>query len=179
MQILLGRLPRGGGWRSSCLDSPWLLPKGGHVKPLCLMLAVVWFALPAERAEAQGVGLRAGVSADPDQFYVGVHYETDPLVDRLRFRPNVEIGVGDNVTLVALNFEFAYRAPLQRTAWSVYFGGGPSLNIYRSRRDTSPEGGFNILVGLAHRDGLFTELKIGAIDSPSVKFGVGYTFGRP
>jgi hypothetical protein len=27
-----------------------------------------------------------------------------------------------------------------------------------------------------HRDGLFFEAKIGAIDSPDLKFGVGYTF---
>jgi hypothetical protein len=130
----------------------------------------------AGRARAQGIGLRAGVSGDPEQFYAGVHYETTDLVDRLRFRPNVEIGVGDDITLVALNFEFCYHAPLHRTAWSVYGGGGPALNIYRSTNDTSPEGGFNILVGLEHRRGLFTELKIGALHSPSVKFGIGYVF---
>jgi hypothetical protein len=128
------------------------------------------------RAHAQDVGLRAGVSGDPSQFYAGVHYQTADLINRVRFRPNVEIGVGDDVTLVALNFEFCYHAPLPRTSWSVYGGGGPALNIYRSTHDTSPEGGFNILLGVEHRRGLFTELKVGALQSPSVKFGIGYVF---
>ena len=35
-----------------------------------------------------------GVSIDPDQVYVGGHIETEPLVERLVFRPNVEIGFG-------------------------------------------------------------------------------------
>lgn len=34
----------------------------------------------------------------------------------------------------------------------------------------------NILTGLAHAGGLFTEFKVGALDSPGVKFGIGYTF---
>lgn len=142
------------------------------------LIVIVWLALSTESAQAQGVGVRAGVSGDPDQFYAGVHYETDELLERLRFRPNAEIGVGDDVTLVALNFEFAYRVPLPHTAWSVYVGVGPALNLYRSRRDTQPEGGFNILIGFAHRRGVFTELKVGALNSPSIKFGVGYAFHR-
>ena len=72
------------------------------------LFAATLFAVPAA---AQDVGVRAGVSADPDQFYFGGHFETAPLVDRLHFRPNVEIGVGDNVTLVAVNVEFAYHFP--------------------------------------------------------------------
>jgi hypothetical protein len=136
----------------------------------------VLFGVCAERANAQGLGVRAGVSAGPDQFYAGLHYESDQLADRLRFRPNIELGVGGDRTLVALNFEFAYTAPLEKTLWNVYVGAGPALNIYRFRGSTNPEGGFNILVGLAHRRGLFTELKVGAINSPNVKFGVGYTF---
>jgi hypothetical protein len=129
-------------------------------------------------AEAQGVGVRAGVSGDPDQFYVGVHGDTGPVVESLWFRPNLEIGVGDNRTLVGVNIEFAYRVPLTDTQWRAYFGGGPALVISRRRGETSAGGGLNILVGIEHRDGFFTELKVGAIDSPSVKFGVGYTFRR-
>lgn len=62
----------------------------------------------AVRASAQGIGVRAGVSGSPDQSYAGLHYESAQLVERLRFRPNIEVGVGDNRTLVALNVEVAY-----------------------------------------------------------------------
>ena len=148
------------------------------MKRIWIVLAVVLVALSANRAHAQGPGVRAGVSGDPDQFYVGVHYETNELLDKLRFRPNLELGVGHDVTLVAVNFEFAYRIPIQKTMWNVYLGAGPALNIYHVTGDTSPRGGFNILIGAEHRRGLFAELKVGLADSPNVKFGVGYAFGR-
>lgn len=131
---------------------------------------IVAFAVPA--AGQTQFGIRAGVSADPDQFFFGGHFETEPIVDRLTFRPNVEIGLGDDVTLVAFNIEFVYSIPLRGHPWRVYFGGGPALNLY----DGDAEGGFNVLVGLQHRRGLFTEFKVGAIDSPDVKFTVGYVF---
>lgn len=131
------------------------------------------FAAPAAAQETAGI--RAGVSSDPDQFYFGGHFETRPLVDRLRFRPNAEVGLGDGVTLVALNFEFAYHFPSSRP-WSAYAGAGPALNIYDHDRGTNSEGGFNIVLGVEHREGLFVELKVGTIDSPDLKFGVGWTF---
>lgn len=142
-----------------------------------VVLAAAFLVL-ASGADAQGVGLRAGVSADPDQFFGGLHYETRELLDRLRFRPNIEIGAGDDVTLTALNFEFSYRIPLDHAEWRLNVGAGPALNIYRRSRDTNPEGGFNIFVGVAHRQGLFSELKVGALHSPDLKFAVGYTFQR-
>lgn len=140
-----------------------------------LATLIVVFALLAAPAAAQAVGGRIGVSTDPDQFYFGGHVETAPLVDRVHFRPNVEIGIGDDTTLVALNFEFVYRFPSQQP-WTLYAGGGPALNIVDTDRDTETEGGFNIVLGVQHRSGLFTEIKVGALDSPNVKFGVGYVF---
>lgn len=130
--------------------------------------------LPASAA-GQSIGGRVGVSAEPDQFYFGAHVETRPLADRLTFRPNIEIGLGDGVTLAALNFEFVYRFP-RRQAWGLYAGGGPALNIIRSESRSRAEGGFNILLGVAHREGLFVEAKVGALDSPSFKIGIGYVF---
>ena len=76
-----------------------------------MIVAAVALIVFAASARAQGVGVRAGASADPDQFYAGGHFETSELAEHLRFRPNVEVGVGDHVTLVALNFEFTYRLP--------------------------------------------------------------------
>jgi len=138
--------------------------------------------LAASGAYAQGAGVRAGVSGDPTQFYGGAHYETSDIADHLRFRPNFEIGVGDDVTLFAFNVEFIYLVPLQpkrqRSEWSLYFGGGPALNLYHTDRDTDPGGGLNFLVGLQHVKGLFVELKVGALDSPGFKVGAGYTFFR-
>lgn len=132
----------------------------------------------ASPAAAQTYGARVGVSGSPNQFYFGGHIETRPILDRLRFRPNLEIGVGDDVTVTALNFEFAYHFD-PRNGWNLYAGGGPALNILNFHPgDVEPEGGFNVMLGIQHESGLFVEVKAGAIDSPNIKFAVGYTFRR-
>lgn len=143
------------------------------VAGLCLAASPAW-------AQSSGGGIRGGVSGDPDQFYFGAHFDTGPLLEMLSFRPNVEVGLGDDVTTVAVNFEFVYWFPLRRAPWSIYAGGGPALNVYdrnNGQHDgTDTEPGFNILAGIQHRRGLFAEFKLGLIDSPEVKFGVGYSF---
>jgi hypothetical protein len=150
---------------------------------LAAAAAVLLCVLPVPAsAQSGGAGLRAGVSADPDQFYFGAHLDTGRIVGDLSFRPNVEVGVGNDLTTVAGNFEFVYWIPLRRSAAAIYAGGGPAINVYRwgdngrgdSHTDTQP--GFNLLVGVAHRRGLFGEFKLGLLDSPEVKFGVGYTW---
>jgi hypothetical protein len=133
------------------------------------------FGVLAAPAAAQTPGVVVGASADPDQFYFGGHLQTAPLLERLYFRPNAEIGIGDDVTVVALNFEFIYGFDSDYP-WHVYTGAGPALNIVNFRDETDAQGGFNIVIGAAHREGLFVEMKVGALDSPELKFGVGYTF---
>ena len=75
-----------------------------------LALSVV-SAVPAA---AQDAGVRGGISIDPDQFYFGGHIETGALIDRLHFRPNVEIGFGDDLMLIGVNMEFVYKFPARR-----------------------------------------------------------------
>lgn len=142
----------------------------------CAAVVAAAMLLPG-RAEAQQFGARAGVSVEPDQFYFGGHVQTEPLLDNLRFRPNIEIGLGDDVTLVGLNVEFAYFFPT-RSPWQLYAGAGPALNIVSVNDDTNAEGGLNVLAGVQHSGGLFFEFKVGAFDSPDFKFGVGYSWKR-
>ena len=134
-------------------------------------------AISATPALAQDAGLRGGVSIDPDQFYFGGHIETSPLVDRLHFRPNVEVGLGEDLMLIGANMEFVYKFP-RRGGWGFYAGAGPALNVIMidDVDDSNVEAGFNVLIGAESSRGLFFEFKIGAIDSPDFKFGVGYTW---
>jgi hypothetical protein len=147
-------------------------------RSVCIGLLTLLACLVPAGASAQvAAGLRTGVSIDPDQFYVGGHLETDPLVERLVFKPNVEVGFGDDVTLVAVNFEFVWKFPQRRSQWGFYAGGGPAINLYqRDGPGDDAEAGFNILAGLENRRGLFFEFKLGVADSPDFKFGVGFTF---
>ena len=52
-------------------------------------------------------GFRVGVSSNPDQFYIGAHFKAGPIARRLWFRPNLEVGIGESVSTVALNAEVA------------------------------------------------------------------------
>lgn len=141
----------------------------------CLSFLLATLFLFTGSAAAQDAGVRAGLSVDPDQFYFGGHVETSPLVDRLHFRPNVEVGFGDDLTLLNANVEFVYKFP-SRSGWGLYAGGGPALNVYMFDEEANTEAGLNFLVGVEQSRGLFFEFKIGAMDSPDFKFGVGWTF---
>jgi hypothetical protein len=142
---------------------------------VCLVSLGVISAVAVTPAQAQvSPGVQAGVSLDPDQFYFGGHIETTPLVDRLRFRPSVDIGIGD-VTLVAGNFDFVYTFPASQR-WNLYVGAGPTINWYDYDDGSDTEGGFNFIIGAKNRERLFFELKVGMEGSPDLKFGVGYTF---
>jgi hypothetical protein len=132
-------------------------------KTVLLLIIITCFSAGSAMAQMR-FGLRAGASVD------------------LTFRPNLEVGLGNNVTAVTANLELAYGIPIPEKQFSFYIGAGPALNVYRfnnsiqQNRDTYVRGGFNILFGLEHDNGLFGEMKVGTIDSPEVKFTVGYTF---
>jgi len=148
-----------------------------YLTRLSFVLGLVLFV--STPALAQDGGIRGGISVDPDQFYFGGHLETSPLIERLYFRPNVEVGFGDDLTLIAANMEFVYKFTIGR-AWNLYAGGGPALNVYMldgdGDNDSQTEAGVNVLVGVEQSNGLFFEFKVGVIDSPDFKFGVGYTW---
>lgn len=130
----------------------------------------------ASPAHAQGPGVRAGVSVDPDQFYVGGHFETDELIDQLYLRPNLEVGFGDDLTTLAVNIEGIYKIPLKnRRDTSFYAGGGPAIIVYDRDNGSDTKGGLNLLAGLEFGK-FFFEVKGGVFDAPNLKVGIGYTF---
>ena len=131
-------------------------------------------------AEDHGVGIRGGISADPEQVYFGAHVDLKEVVERFWFRPNVEIGVGDGLTLATFNGEFVYLLRVKAKEWTPYVGGGPAMVIRSAHSDhggdTGVGPGLNFVGGIQQRKGLLAEIKIGAFDSPGFKFGIGWTW---
>lgn len=133
-------------------------------------------------AQEGGVDARVGASVSPDQFVFGGGYQTQPLLPKLTFWPNLEIGLGSNRTTVDFNFELAYFVPVRSRDYDIFLGAGPALLVYDRHNDdtpgngTSAEGGFNLLGGVMSNRGLFGEVKIGLIDSPDFKITVGWLF---
>ena len=110
---------------------------------LSLSVTVVLIAVfcPSSAHAQQGFGVRGGVSAEPEQFYFGGHGTFGPVVEKLWFRPNLEVGVGNGVTLVALNAEFTYWVPLRKNPWNVYLGGGAERVSEAERETAAGRGG--------------------------------------
>jgi len=148
------------------------------------VLSALFMLALATPAHAQGgVGFRVGVSSDPDQLYVGGHADIGPIEGPLWLRPNLEIGLGDDRTTVAVNGELAYWFRPWRSQWRLYIAFGPALNLYGRGdggpdpdRNTDIEVGFNVGAGFVHRGRFFAEFKLGALHSPRAKIAVGWTF---
>ncbi len=132
----------------------------------------------------RGWGPRLGITSNPDQMHFGVHTDFGSFSEHVWFRPNFELGLGDNMTFGALNFEAAYRFSTRWDAWGPYVGGGVGLNFIdrdgRGRDGVDTDSGLNGLVGiergLRSGDRFFTELKLGLTDSPDFKLTSGWTF---
>ena len=138
-----------------------------------LLLAVL--LLINSGAEAQGVGFQGGATVDPEQGFVGTHFETGELFRNFRFRPGVDGGFGGGYSLATVNIEFLYHIQVGRSGWSLYQGGGPAVILLRLNDDTSVHAGTFFTFGFGHESGLFTDIKIGSGEAPRLKFSVGYT----
>ena len=139
------------------------------------VLVGAFMALWASPATAQGIGLHGGGTANPDQFYVGSHIEFLLGSDRLVIRPNVEGGAGEGLTAASINFELLYRYVFPGSSWAIYQGTGPAINLYRFDDMTDVQGGLNVVFGVRHENGFFSEIKVGSSGSPDLKYGVGFT----
>ena len=130
-------------------------------------------------AFAQNVGLGGvvGISGGPNQFYVGGNYTTPAIAGWVQARPNVEVGFGESQTLLAVNFDFIHNQKMKNHPASVYFGAGPSFNTSFTTGNSTTGAGFDVLVG-ASSGHFFGEVKLGVGNSPTLKAGIGYSFGK-
>jgi hypothetical protein len=139
------------------------------------------------------VGVRAGVTLDPELIMLGVHAQVGPFFNsNIYFRPNVEFAFGEVTTLFALNPEVIYRLPISaRSArWWGYVGIGPGFNFLHQNFEGEEGGnridfgdfksdvGLNILGGIRYRSGMFAELKttVYSDPSPTLRLIIGYNF---
>jgi hypothetical protein len=154
------------------------------LKRLVLVIALgALTAVPAAHADATigGVGPRIGLSIDPDQLVLGGQMIIGELAPDLTFDPNIEFGFGDNVTVVAMNFDLHYHFTLEGTAWRPYAGGGLGLNfIDVDGGGSDTEVGLNIVggAGVPTQSGnrFFGELRLGIGDIPEIKLVAGWNF---
>ena len=139
-------------------------------RPAVLSLAVLALLVFAAPAFA-GVGLHGGFSIDPDDFLIGIHFQSKPVAEDLRFVPSVEAGFGD-VTMIAGNADLHYMFNTSSER-KPYVGGGFTVNWFDTDGDDDIQFGGSILGGLALNPKYFVEAKIGLGDVPDWKFLIG------
>ena len=160
---------------------------------LTVAIIMLIFADFAPKAMAQetpeirfdGWGIRAGLSSDPDQVYGGVHFNLGKLTKDVRFRPSVEVGFGDDQTVVQMLAEVHYVFS-KFQAWKPYLGGGLGLTYVNyddghHGDDSDIDGSLNAIGGIEKelKQGmkLFFEFKVGlANQDPDIKFGIGISW---
>lgn len=153
-------------------------------KTLFMLVIVSAIALPLSQAAAiDGWGPRFGLTSDPDQVHVGAHLDAGYVGENVRFMPSGTVGIGDNSTLWAFDFDVAYMFGSIGDSWSPYLGGGPGLFVFDpDGGDSDLNAGLNITGGLEHRmssgSRFLTELKLGLIDAPDLRWSVGWTFAQ-
>ena len=161
-----------------------------YLAVIVTMLVFAGFAPKAMAQETSGIGfegwgVRAGLSSDPDQVYGGVHLDLGEFYKDVRFRPTVEVGFGDDQTLVQMAGEVHYVFS-QYQAWKPYAGAGLGLT-YINYDDDHPQKGSDTEASLTAIGGVETDLKQGmklffefkvglAHDDPDIKLGVGLSW---
>jgi hypothetical protein len=153
--------------------------------PIIILLFAIMANAGTRPAGYYGLGPRLGFTINPDQFHFGGHIDFGEIATNLMMVPNLEIGVGDNLTTIAPSFELDYRFRSDWGVWSPYLGGGTGPIFYSTRHGGSDtqfglyiQGG--IMKGLTGRNSgyFFVEAKLGLADAPDAKFTVGWTFGH-
>jgi len=131
----------------------------------------------------QGYGPRIGVSIDPNQLVVGGHGDFGDLFPRTAWLfPVIEVGLGDNVTVVSVGTDLLFRARETFGVWNPYAGGEIAfLLTTASGADAATDLALSGVAGVAKElagSGRFAgEVNFGIIDAPTVKFLVRWTFG--
>lgn len=76
----------------------------------------------------RGWGPRIGLASDPDQLILGLHMDAGRFAPQVRFQPDVELGVGDDVVILdftgAVHYLFRTQGDLK-----PYAGGGLTIGF--------------------------------------------------
>jgi len=126
-------------------------------------------------------GPRFGFGSDPDQFLFGGQLDLGDLAPDLTLTPNVDIGIGDDITSFGLSGDIHYHFRVQRSPWRPYVGGGITFTHFSfDGGGDDTEVGASILVGaiVPTQTGsrFFAEAKFGLGDVHDLKLLVGWNF---
>ncbi|MCI0330976.1 MAG: hypothetical protein L0196_08550 [candidate division Zixibacteria bacterium] len=150
-------------------------------KKLKGILLVFGILLPLEAQTAPvgaALGLRAGLSQEPDQFVVGAQAELGKL-GQATVAPSVDLGFGDGSDVTAANLDLRfYLFPLPQTGIWFYGAAGPTVAFFEGG---SEEVGLSLTAGakipMQKNSHYNIEARFGIGDIPDLKIMLGILFG--
>ncbi len=157
---------------------------------LCALGALLPLAAHAQGPVVSSFGLRAGFSTSPDQLLLGGQMSVGEVAPNLTFDPNIDLGFGDNATIIAFNLDMHYHFDITGSTWRPYLGAGAGINLIQldlppgvaDDSFTRVSGSFILGAGVPTQSGnrFFSELKVGLGDSSTadLKMLVGWNFRR-
>ena len=168
------------------------------IRRLALLLTMLLLSvLPAAAAEMglRGWGLRAGVASDPDQLLLGAHWDMGDVAAHLRMVPNVQLGLGDDATVLEGTLPVHYVFGQTDAGFTPYVGGGLAVawidvdhddngqgndDFFDDDDDSDVELGVKVLGGLewglSGGNRFFIELNLGIGDLHDFQAVAGWTF---
>jgi len=157
------------------------------LKKLLAVGALVLLPVAAHAAAiVTSAGPRVGVSSSPDQLVVGGQLGLSEFAPNWSFDPNAELGFGDHVTTIQLNFDAFYHFRIQGSDWRPYVGPGIGIAFYSFdlppgfRDESDTEVGLNVVGGFTFPAGQgrlwFMELRLGTGNLPDFKAVGGINF---
>jgi hypothetical protein len=108
-----------------------------HRKLILFLMTAALASAPALAGDRlQGWGPRVGLASDPDQAIGGVHWNLGVGHDHLRLAPNVQVGFGDDHTILEGTVPVHWMFNQVEADFTPYAGGG--LAIAWIDRDLPP-----------------------------------------
>src|SRR3989442_5880053 len=99
-------------------------------KRLALLLAAgLLLPAAAHAASITTFGPGFGVSISPDQLVLGGQLAIDEVAPNVSLHPSLELGFGDDRTVIAMNADMYYHFAVQGTDWTPYAGLGVGINV--------------------------------------------------
>ena len=160
------------------------------IRNLLLVAALVLSPVAAQAGAPAVVsgGPRVGLSSDSgtDQIVLGGQLSLPEFAPDWSFVPSLELGFGDDASVIALNFDALYHLRFADSDWRPYLGGGLGVGFvsvdlpppYHDASDTVV--GVNAVMGFSvptnSGDHWFAELRLGLGDLPDLKIIGGFNF---
>jgi hypothetical protein len=121
----------------------------------------------------RGWGPRVGLASDPDQFLVGVHWDLGEFAPKVAFRPDVVLGVGDDVTSLAGSAAVWYRFEGASSEVTPYAGGALVVGVFDVDNPGNDDDDSDVEIGLQVGGGGEWDLKSGNRFLAELRFDLG------